>query len=434
MTSKYNPTYKAQATVLRSHVLELHTTASQSSYLEACAGVMRYTYNSLVARWRAGEKYNRRVFQGHCVTLRQRTPFMQAVSSRATYEAADHFYRAVKNFFTSCSGERSGRKMKPPTFKKKGRSTTKVNFSHCKQFSIDGRKLKISGLKEEIRMRENIRFKGQVKALSIKLVAGKWFASFLVELAKTRLAKTTSEQKPSVGVDLGIKALAVLSTGELIPNPNPLRKKLRLLKRRQRQVSSKFVKGRKQSRRYQIAVARVSRLHKKVADQRAAAQHQFTSDLVKRFDRIVIEDLNVSGMLKNRKLSRAISDAGWGSLRQQLTYKSKAAGVELVVADRWFASSKTCSCCGHKLDELSLRVRTFVCPQCGFTKDRDVNAAINLNNYQEPSPPITGRSKTCVLDLCKPSPQGVAGLPEGANINLQPRVSAKLARKRMVVI
>ncbi len=413
----------------------MRPTATQARYLAKCAGTMRFTYNSLVAKWRAGEKYNRKEFQKYCVTLRQSTPWMREVNSRATYEAADIFHAAASNFFASCRGERKGRKIKPPTFKKKGGGGSLVRFSHHPQFSIKGRKLKISGLREEILMRENIRFKGQVQSLSIKLRAGRWFASFLVRLAEERPGEITTAREPSVGVDFGIKVLAALSTGEMVPNPKPLRKKLRLLKRRQRQVSRKFVKGKKQSHRHQVAAARVARLHKKVADQRAAAQHQLTARLVRRFDRIVIEDLAVGNMLKNRGLSRAIADAGWSTLRQQLTYKSKAAGVELVVADRWFASSKACSCCGHKLEKLSLRTRTFVCPVCDFSADRDTNAAINLAAYvPKLTPPIRGSHKTDALGLCKSLPQGEAGLPEGVNINLQPRVSAGRSNALTVVI
>jgi putative transposase len=139
---------------------------------------------------------------------------------------------------------------------------------------------------------------------------------------------------------------------------------------------------------------------------------------VKRFSRITIEDLNVSGMLKNRKLSRAISDASWSSLRWRLTYKSKIAGVALVVADRFFASSKICSGCGHKVEKLKLSQRTFHCPCCSLSLDRDRNAAINLDHYDSTSGPITTRRKTDGLDLHKTTDNNVAGLPEAVNINL----------------
>lgn len=402
---------------LRTHRIELRTTASQADYLRRCAGVMRFVYNSLVAKWKNGEKYNRRVYQKHCSMLRKATPWMLEVSSRATYEASDAFHRAAANFFASCQGGRQGRKFKPPVFKRKGRCSDTVRFSHHTQFSVQGRNLRIQCLPEQIRMREIIRFNGAVRSVTIKLHAGKWFAYFLVDLEAQPVK--AAAQKPSVGVDLGIIRLATLSTGETIENPQPLRRKLRLLRRRQRKVSRKFIKGQKQSNRYKIASYRVARLHKKVCDQRSVAQHRLTSHLVKFFGRIVIEDLAVSNMVKNRNLSRSISDVGFASIRRQLEYKCKAAGVELIVADRFFASSHLCSGCGQRLEEkLSLNNRMFKCPFCLLSLDRDHNAAINLLNWKENlTPPIRGSRKTRNVEICKTTPQVVAGLFDVANIN-----------------
>jgi IS605 OrfB family transposase len=154
-----------------------------------------------------------------------------------------------------------------------------------------------------------------------------------------------------------------------------------------------------------------------VANARADAHHKFTTNLVRRFNRIVIEDLAVGNMVKNRRLSRATSDAGWATIRQQLTYKCKLAGVELVVAPRFFASSQTCSGCGHRLAvNLTLKDRVFKCPVCALEIDRDMNAAKNLAGFEPADAPVTASRKTCVLDLCKSFPQGEAGLPEGVNI------------------
>ena len=273
---------------------------------------------------------------------------------------------------------------------------------------------------EEIRMREYIRFTGTAKAVTIKLHAGKWFAAFLVESEVLPLQKAA--RKPSVGVDLGIAQLAVLSTGERIENPKPLRRQLRLLRRRQRQVSRKFVRGKKQSNRCRVAKQRVARLHKQVADRRSQAQHKFTSDLVKRFDRIVIEDLAPPNMVRNRKLSRAISDAGFSSIRWQLEYKCKAAGGQLVVADRFFASSQTCSGCGQRLEKkLSLADRTFVCPGCQLSLDRDFNAAVNLCNWQSIcAPPIRGSTLTTdALGGVSPARKSRQSPSDGVNIHLK---------------
>ena len=339
---------------------------------------------------------------------------MQDVSSRAVYEAADNFHVAVNNFFRTCKNK-TGKKWNSPAFKKKGRNDG-CQFSHSTQFSLGNRSLRVAGLKEQIRMREKIRFVGKVKSVAIKPHCGRWYAAFLVEAEDKPSLDLT--QKPSVGIDLGLTSLAVLSNGEVVENPKPLKRSLKKLKRYQRQVSRRHANGAKQqSHRHDKAARSVARVHKKVADQRSAAQHEFTSDAVKRFSRITIEDLYVSGMLSNRRLGRAIADAGWASLRSNLEYKSKIAGTELIVANRFFASSKTCSDCGHKLDNLKLSQRTFNCSCCGLSLSRDLNAAINLDRYGSTTRPITASRKTRDVDLRKTTDSDVAGLLDVANIN-----------------
>lgn len=395
--------------MLKAHKVELRPSATQAEYLRRCAGTMRYTYNQLVARFRDGGKYSRKDWQKFCVNLRQSTPWMREVTARATYEAADNFHRSITGFFDSV---KKGGKPRVPDFKKKG-VRERFQFSHPTQFSVTGRFLRIQGHREPLRMRERIRFTGEVKSVTISLRAGKWYASFLVETQETRSSQSAARRKPSCGVDLGIGRLAVLSTGEVIENPKPLQNSLKLLRRRQRQTSRKLVRGsREQSNRYHRSKARVSRIHKRVSDQREYAQHALTNSLVRRFDRIVIEDLNVRGMLGNRRLSRAISDAGWGTLRWQLTYKAGWHGCELVVADRFFASSKTCSACGTKKESLKLSERVFRCETCGNEEDRDVNAAINLDQSvaTNQGETLNGRSR-----LGKTSSE--AGSLEGVNLS-----------------
>lgn len=395
-----------------SHKIELRTNASQSDYIRRCCGTMRFVYNQLVAKWKSGEKYNRKVFQKFCSDIRRATPWMKLVGSRAVYEAADNFHSSVGGFFRTCK-RIDGKKWNPPVFKKKGKKDS-CQFSYQTQFSVTGRRLRIQGLKEKILMRERVRFSGRVKSVAIKLHCGKWYAIFLVEVDDKPKPDVT--QKPSVGIDFGLKSLAVLSSGEVIENPKPLQRSLKKMKRLQRRVSRRYIRGEKvQSGRFRKASKAVARLYKKIADQRSAAQHKFTTDAVKKFSRITIEDLNVSGMLKNKKLARAIHDASWSSLRHQLEYKCKMSGVGLVIADRFFASSKTCSGCGHKLESLSLNQRTFNCPECSLSLDRDLNAAINLDNYGSMTPPIRGSHKTDRVGLRKTA--SAAGPIEPVNIS-----------------
>lgn len=179
-----------------------------------------------------------------------------------------------------------------------------------------------------------------------------------------------------VGVDLGITALATLSTGEKFAGPKALRALLERLRRLSRNLSRK-VKG---SRNRVKARLKLARLHARIASIRRDSLHQLSTSITRRFHTIGIEGLNVKGMLANGRLARAIADMGWSELRRQLTYKSTARGGQVVVADRWHPSSKTCSHCGYKLEALDLGMRQWSCPGCGVLHDRDINAATNLKN------------------------------------------------------
>ncbi|MTW20200.1 RNA-guided endonuclease InsQ/TnpB family protein, partial [Allochromatium palmeri] len=166
-----------------------------------------------------------------------------------------------------------------------------------------------------------------------------------------------------------------LSTGEVIPANPALKKNLKRLQRRQRTLSRK-VKG---SRRRAKAKLKVARLHQRIRNQRQAVLHELSDHLTRTYQVITIEDLNVTGMTKNRRLARAVSDAGFGELRRQIEYKAQWRGVTVIIADRWFPSSKTCHACGQTHD-MPLSQRTLVC-DCGHVMDRDLNAAKNLDQY-----------------------------------------------------
>ncbi|MEU0565692.1 transposase [Nonomuraea sp. NPDC005983] len=212
---------------------------------------------------------------------------------------------------------------------------------------------------------------------------GRWHASFAVETADETtetVDETTDEggQAPAigsaVGVDLGVKDFAVLSTGKRIANPRHLERKAKNLARYQRRMARK----QRGSNNRNKAKAKVARAHTKVRDARADFLHKTSARLVREHDLIVIEDLAVQNMVRNRSLARVISDCGWGEFRRQLQYKSAKHGRHLIMIDRWYPSSKTCSACGHLLAELSLDTRTWHCPSCGTWHDRDTNAAKNI--------------------------------------------------------
>jgi putative transposase len=200
---------------------------------------------------------------------------------------------------------------------------------------------------------------------------GRYFVSFCVEVEKS--PPSLSCWAPAVGVDLGLKHLATLSTGEKIDNPKHYQARLRYLRQQQRCLARR----QKGSRRRERQRLRVARAHAKVRQARQYALHDLTTRLTRKFDVICIEDLNVKALSRGRN-ARSINDAAFGEIRRQLTYKSEWRHKILVEVDRWYASSKTCSNCRHVLDELRLDVRYWTCPKCKVTHDRDINAARNL--------------------------------------------------------
>jgi putative transposase len=200
---------------------------------------------------------------------------------------------------------------------------------------------------------------------------GRWYAVFTLD---TDPSKPLEETGCAVGVDLGVTDFAVTSDGERIANPRHLERRARNLARYQRRLA----RCRKGSANRAKAAAKVARAHRKVRCARQDFLHRASTGLVRSADTIMIEDLNVAGLVRNRRLARAISDCGWGEFRRQLTYKCKRYGRRLVLIDRWYPSSKTCSACGHLLAELSLGTRYWTCPSCGTRHDRDINAAKNI--------------------------------------------------------
>lgn len=354
----------------RAHKIALEPTFEQETYLRRACGVSRFTWNWALDAWQrqyaAGEKPNGLALKKQFNAIRHVDfPWSGEVLRDATARPFNNLQRAFGNFFK--------KKARYPRFKKKG-----IHDS----FYVANDKFKTVGLKIRlphigwIKTREALRFEGKILSAVVSRTAHKWFVSINVEMPD-RL--TASENQAVVGVDLGIKALATLSTGEKFEAPKPLARCMEKLRRLSRQLSRK----QKDSKNRAKARDRLSRLHYQISCVRADALHKLTTALVERFGTVVIEDLNVKGMVRNRHLSRAISDVGFGEFRRQLTYKAKDVGVRVVVADRWYPSSKTCSDCGFVVDILPLSVREWACPECGVVHDRDVNAAMNLKQLPE---------------------------------------------------
>jgi putative transposase len=368
-----------------SHKIELRPTKRQEAFLLRSVGIRRFVYNKLVDYFGSNKvKYNRALALALLKNLKSEYPWISKVSSRTSRNVLDDFDCAMARFFKNVK-----RKGLPgfPKFKKKG---VRDSFSirEKEKFDVVGKLLRIEKLKTRIKMRQGLRFKGVTKQCTISLRAGKWFVSVLVECESPVSAYI---RKPSVGVDIGLKHLAVLSDGTVFKASCSLKNKINKLAKLQK----KLAKQKLGSNRRSVTILRLKKLYYHVSKQRSARLHELTSYLTKNFDKIVIEDLNVGGMLKNSKLSRAISDAGFGEFRTQLSYKAKLRDCELVIADRFFSSTKLCSSCGQ-LHDMKLSDRLMTC-DCGLSLDRDLNAARNLVAYL---PTRLGGSK-CTEEVCK---------------------------------
>lgn len=265
-----------------------------------------------------------------------------------------------------------------PRFKKRGQHDS---FYLYGAIHIDENKIKVPKI-GWLRTYEILPVCVTPKSVVISRTANDWFIAFIIDDNPIIVKHNNST---SIGVDLGIKALATLSDGKIFENPKPYKtqkKKLRRLQRklcRQREVQKK-AGLKKVSNNYVKTRNKIAKVHQRIADIRKDSTHKLTSYLVKNHNKITIEDLNVSGMAKNRNLASSILDGGFSEFHRQLEYKCKWNSVNMVLANRWFASSQTCSDCGHK-QKMPLKKRVYNCEQCGLSIDRDLNAAINLNNY-----------------------------------------------------
>jgi len=360
--------------MLSAHRIALDPNNLQATYLARSAGVARFAYNWALSEWR-------RQYVAHQAdpTLpspsqfslrrqlnaikREQFPWMLDVTKNAPQMAIIQLGNAFKNFFAH--------RARYPKFRRKG-VDDRFTLTND-QFRVDGKRFYVPKL-GWVGMREALRFTGRVLSATVSRRADRWHVSITVDTTEASLPPT--ENQGVVGIDLGVSALATLSTGEQWPSPKALRSLLDRLRSLSRSLSRK-VKG---SRNRDRAKRHLARLHARIANMRRDGIHKLTTSVTRRFHTIGIEDLNVKGMLENRCLARAIADMGFHELRRQLSYKSAWRGGHVVVVDRWYPSSKTCSCCGHRLEELALGTRSWTCPGCGVLHDRDVNAAVNLKN------------------------------------------------------
>ena len=317
----------------------------------------------------------------------ERAPWWAENSKEAYSSGLANAAAAFKNFGDSFRDTRRGPKVRYPRFKgRRARLTCRFTTG---AFGLTGerRHVKLPRI-GAVRTHESTRkLARRVEAGTARILAatlshqrGRWHVSLSVELPDPQPAPRTADRV--VGLDLGIKSLAVLSTGEVVPNPRHLDRDLARLRRLQRRCARRRGPDRrtrqKPSRRWRQTKRQVAALHTRVANARRDGLHKLTTRLVAEHDTIVVEDLHVAGMVRNKRLARHISQLGMGEFRRQIQYKAAAVGVHVHVADRWYPSSKTCSACGAVRAKLTLAEREFRCESCGTRLDRDHNAALNL--------------------------------------------------------
>ena len=321
------------------------------------------------ARWqhqRKGTSYAQTDAALTAMKHEQDLAFLSEVSSVPLQQTLRHQHRAFRAFFA--------RRARHPRFKSR-QSRQSAHYTRS-AFSMRDGELRLAKTSAPLRFvwswtDVDVTSLNPTTVVVSREPDGRWYVTFAIDADDPEPLEPAGH---AVGVDLGVKDFAVTSDGERIANPRHLERKARNLARYQRRLA----RCRKGSANRAKARAKVARTHRKVRDARRDFLHRTSTRLVRGNDVIVIEDLAVRNMVRNRHLARVISDCGWGEFRRQLEYKCQRARRDLIVIDRWYPSSRTCSACGHLLGELSLSTRHWTCPSCGSRHDRDINAAKNI--------------------------------------------------------
>jgi putative transposase len=385
----------------RTYHYRFYPTPEQAAVLAQTFGCARYVYNWAL-RLRTDAYYVRHERLGYheasaALTALKQQPemaWLNEVSSVPLQQALRHLDKAFRNFF-------EGRAQYPAFHKKHGRQAA-TYASSAFRWDAATRALVLAKMDTPLDIHWSRLFMGMPSSITIsKDSAGRYFVSFLMDEVIQALPVVNA----MVGVDVGLKDLAVLSTGEKVANPTHLRRSERRLAHAQRNLARK----QRGSRNREKARLKVAGIHARIADQRTDGLHKLTTRLIRENQTVCVESLAVKYLVRNHTLAKAISDAGWGELVRQLEYKAVWYGRTLVKIERWYPSSKRCHSCGHVLNDLDLAIRQWTCPNCGVRHDRDVNAAKNIlavgltvNACGE-----TVRPGRAVPDLARPGEAGI---------------------------
>ena len=348
-----------------------YPTNQQQQSLALLFGCVRVVYNDALAICKQSEKKpSSAELQKIVITQAKKTEeraWLEEVSCVPLQQSVADLDIAFKNFFNSCKGKRKGRKVGYPKLKK--RTSSQSARFRIGGFSFKDRGVYLAkiGIVNPILSRELPSEASSVTV--IKDCANRYFLSFVVEVEPVQV----EAKNLSIGIDLGIKTFAVMSNGEKAESPS-----YKKLDRKVRKLQRKLARQPRDSKRRNITRIRIAKLHNQITDTRKDFLHQLSTKIVNENQVIVLEDLNVSGMVKNRKLSRAISQQGWYEFRILCEAKSEKFGREFKVISRWEPTSQVCSDCGFKWGKIDLSIRSVLCLSCGTEQDRDENAAKNI--------------------------------------------------------
>ncbi len=352
----------------RAYKYRFYPTPEQAQMLACTFGCCRFVYNwalklRKVAYFGHGERLSYHDLSAALTTLKKEIPWLNEVSSVPLQQALRHLDTAFKNFF-------EGRAEYPKFHKKHGPQSASYMSS---AFKWDGKQLTLAKMDTPLDIHWSRPLPKGAKPSSVtvsKDTAGRYFVSILVEEDIKPLPVVNKQ----VGLDLGLKSMVILSTGQTVGNPKFWNIDEKKLARAQRRLSKK----KKGSKNRNKARLKVARLHARISDRRHDYQHKLSTQLIRENQTVCVESLQVKNMVKNHCLAKAISDVGWSEFIRQLEYKAQWYGRTLVKIDKFYPSSKRCFDCGHVLSSLTLDVRSWTCPQCGVVHDRDINAAKNI--------------------------------------------------------